>query len=317
MIESFPAIRSVGNRLRAVGVVFVAFVLYLVAWTVAGCIVGFLMVLRGLAEGGGEDLDASLLWIMLGVIGLAGVIGLIRALVRFPTRRRALEQLIMTESGAVIVDGEDHPQIRNLLDGLAIAAGTRRPRFAIVDDPAPNAFGIGSSPTNTIIGITTGLLATLTRPQLEAILAWQVVRISSFDIGLATWTTALTGDALAALKDVDGVSGALSRGFLFGPKRMSARLQAGTLRRAARRRDRLAVGYTRNPIALLEAFVILRRDGNELRTVSRTTAPLWIEVPQQAFAGSSREERLGRALGLDDRIAALAHIVGRPVPPTP
>ena len=64
---------------------------------------------------------------------------------------------MLEETGAVIADPGTHVQMRNLLEGVAIAGGIPVPRFAVIDDPAPNSFGVGTRPSSTILGVTTGL----------------------------------------------------------------------------------------------------------------------------------------------------------------
>jgi Zn-dependent protease with chaperone function len=43
----------------------------------------------------------------------------------------------------------------------------------VIDDPAPNSFGVGTRPSNTVVGITTGLADRLCRDELEAVLAYR------------------------------------------------------------------------------------------------------------------------------------------------
>ena len=52
--------------------------------------------------------------------------------------------------------------------------------------------------------------------------------------------------------------------------------------------------FTRNPASLIDALEALRDDPTQIHSVTRATAPLWLEVPEQD----------GRPL-LDARIAAL------------
>jgi heat shock protein HtpX len=84
-----------------------------------------------------------------------------------------------------------HNEVRNLLDGLAIAAGIPTPRFAMISDPSPNSFGVGTRRRQrAIIAITDGLVDHLSRDELEAVLAYEVTRIRSYDVALASWTVA-------------------------------------------------------------------------------------------------------------------------------
>jgi heat shock protein HtpX len=239
-----------------------------------------------------------------GICAVAFVIGFFTALVRIPFARRNLEHRVLAETGATVVLDDSHREVRNLLEGLAIAAGIAPPRFAVIDDPAPNSFGVGTKPEHAIVAVTTGLPDALTRDELEAVLAYEVTRIRSYDVALASWTVALTGGSISAL-DSDGglVSGVIG----FVPRRLAEWLQVWALRDQGTERDRAAVRFTRNPASLLRALEKLDADTTEVGHVTRATAPLWIEFPAHVVAGSPTRatRRLSESLLLDERIAAL------------
>ena len=69
------------------------------------------------------------------IIVLSFVGGLVIAVFRIPFARRNLERQVLRETGATISKSEDHVEVRNLLEGLAIAADIPPPRFAFIDDP--------------------------------------------------------------------------------------------------------------------------------------------------------------------------------------
>jgi heat shock protein HtpX len=239
-----------------------------------------------------------------GICAVAFVVGFFVALVKIPFARRNVERRVLAETGATVVTDDSHREVRNLLEGLAIAAGIPPPRFAVIDDPAPNSFGVGTKPVHAIVAVTTGLCDQLTRDELEAVLAYEVTRIKSYDVALASWTVALTGGSISAL-DSDGglVSGVI--GFL--PRRLAEWLQVWALRDQGTERDRAAVRFTRNPASLLRALEKLDADAAEVGHVTRATAPLWIEFPAHVVAGSPTRatRRLSQSLLLDERIAAL------------
>ncbi len=217
---------------------------------------------------------------------------------------------MLAETGAVVSDADDHRELRNLLDGLAIAGGIPAPRFAVITDAAPNSFGVGTRPENTIVGVTTGLSEQLTRDELEAVLAYEVSRIRSWDVALASWTVALTGGAISALHDDDSGMGMLKAVIGWIPRHVAERLQIWALRGQGRERDRAAVRFTRNPASLIRALEKLDANQSEITCVTRATAPLWIEFPARVLGDSqSRASReLGRALLLDERIDVLREL---------
>jgi heat shock protein HtpX len=267
------------------------------------------------SEAGLPDDLRLLKWVgffCLGVLVLSVVIGSVIALLRLPTLRRRLEAQVLLETGAHLADPEEHVEVRNLLAGLAIAAGVPVPRFAVIPDPAPNSFGVGTRPGRTIIGVTTGLVDRLNRDELEAVLSYEVSRIGSWDIALSSWAVALTSGAISTAEadDLKAIVGWI-------PARMAEWLQAWALRDQGEDRDRIAVRFTRHPEALITALEELHADQTEVSRVSRATAPLWIEVPARVYggAGSKRSRRLGTSLLLDERIGRLTRLAG--LPPRP
>jgi heat shock protein HtpX len=289
------------NRLKLLGTLVIATLLYWLAVMTAVVVVVMVLVLRIVFEGIDAFTSVDSLKILgiglLIVAALAAVAGSVIAAVRLPLQRRRLERQVLAESGARVVDDTTaERRVRNILDALAIAAQIPPPRFAVVDDPAPNSFAVGTRPQTAIVAVTCGAIDTLARDELEAVLAYEVSRIGSWDLALSSWTVALTGAAIGALDD--GVSqfvGAL-------PFRASARLRRWALHDTALDRDRAAVRFTRNPAGLLRALEAIRANPLEVQRVSAATAPLWLEVPARIPGGGP---------SLDERISALAELGGR------
>lgn len=303
------------NRLRILGLLVMATVVYWMAICAAAVATAIIGLLWLFSEAGVPDSFELLEWtgiFVLVVLALSVVIGSFLSLFRLPSLRRKLEKQVLTETGAHIAVPDEFPEVRNILEGLALSAGIPVPRFAVIPDPVPNSFGVGTRPKKTIIGITSGLPDTLTRDELEAALSYEVSRIGSWDIALSSWAVALTSGAIAAAEadDLKAIVGWI-------PARMAEWLQAWALRDQGENRDRIAVQFTRHPEALITALEKLDAEQGEVRRVSRATAPLWLEVPQGVYGGamSKRSKRLGTSLLLQERIGRLAHLAG--LPPRP
>ncbi len=303
------------NRLRILGLIILATVVYWMAVVAAAVATGLIVIFYLISEAGVPDDFEVLKWFgyfCLAVIGLSIVIGSLMSIVRLPTLRRKLEAQVLRETGAQLANPDAYPQVRNLLDGLALSAGVPAPRFAVIQDAVPNSFGVGTRPNQTIIGITSGLVDELDRDELEAALSYEISRIGSWDIALSSWAVALTSGAIANVEadDLRSIVGWI-------PGRMAEWLQAWALRDQGEDRDRIAVRFTRHPEALITALEKLEADQGEIRRVSRATAPLWLEVPNGVYASalSSRSKRLGTSLLLQQRIGRLTELAG--LPPRP
>jgi heat shock protein HtpX len=309
------------NRLRIVALVFLATLNYIVAVVMAAIALGIGVALAIIFYGGDvfSDTDTFVFFaIFLAVVAVgSAVIGILVGLFRIPFLRRRLERRVLSETGARVVAADEQTEVRNLLEGLAIASGLPPPRLAVIDDPAPNSFGVGTRPSNTVIGVTTGLGERLSRDELEVVLAYEVSRIRSWDVALSSWAVALTSGAISAVDDSEG-DNLLKAVFGFVPRRLGESLQVWALRDQGVERDRVAVQFTRNPISLIHALEKLDADSSTIQHVSRATAPLWLEFPAHVLGPfpSRATRRLARELLLDERIDHLRELAddgARPV----
>ncbi len=318
MAES-PDLFARRNRARIALLLVLATVNYMLAVALAAVAVALGIVVTIIANleiipDDGDTLKVFAIGIAA-IAVISFVVGLVLGLIRIPFSRRSLERQVLRETGAHIVGGEDHRVMRNLLEGLAIAGGVPVPRLAVIDDDAPNSFGVGTRPSNTIVGVTAGLSTHLSRDELEAILAYEVSRIRSWDVALASWTVALTSGAISAVDaDDDQVLKAV---FGYLPRRFGEWLQVWALRDQGVERDRAAVRFTRNPGSLIRALEKLDADTSAIKHVSRATAPLWVEFPVHALRGSSSKatRRLAKELLLDERIEYLRDLARLPPEP--
>jgi heat shock protein HtpX len=143
----------------------------------------------------------ALLYVVLGGVIIAAGGGLVVMVVLLAAM--ALGQLLLSERLALramharVVSAEDAPGLHALVERLAIQADVPMPRVAISDLAAPNAFAMGRSPKHATVCVTTGLLQTLERNELEAVLAHEVGHIKNRDVALMTMASFFA--SLAAL----------------------------------------------------------------------------------------------------------------------
>jgi heat shock protein HtpX len=125
----------------------------------------------------------------LGVSGLGAGLGLAVLVVGFAPGIG--ERAALRDAGATPADPDRWPGYANLVDGLASAAGLPRPRLYVADSDAANAFSVGRDPERSALVVTTGLLTTLNRVELEGVLAHELNHIWSWGARLATLGVAL------------------------------------------------------------------------------------------------------------------------------
>lgn len=206
------------------------------------------------------------------------------------------DKIVLTMTGAKVIDHDSAPQLFNLVQELTLASGLPMPKVAIVEDPAPNAFATGRNPDHAVIAFTTGILQVMDREQLQGVAAHELAHVANRDT-LVSAVAATTAGAIALLSDF------ILRISLFGggnrnregggnPIVLVAALLAtllapiaATLLKSAisRKRESLAdasaVEFTRNPTGLRRALETLQKDSTVVRQKSNAVAHMWIESP--------------------------------------
>jgi heat shock protein HtpX len=215
----------------------------------------------------------------------------------------ASDKIVLSMTGAKVINENDHPQLYNLVHEIVIASGLPMPKIAIVNDAAPNAFATGRDPEHAVIAFTTGLLEKMDREQVQGVVAHELAHVANRDT-LVSAVAATTAGALALMSDL------LIRMMWFGGARRSnnnggnplvliaallalilAPIAASLLKSAISRKrealaDATAVAYTRNPAGLRRALETLAADSTVVNQRSTAVAHVWIESPLDAKAAA-------------------------------
>ncbi len=205
----------------------------------------------------------------------------------------------------------------NVVEEMAIASGVTRPTIWLIEDPDPNAFATGTDPANSHIAVTTGLLATCNRDELQGVIGHELGHVKNLDMQLMTMVAGLVG-AVALMSDGMGrvlrhglVGGRSSRGgsrknnlgpliavvivlwlvsWILAP--LITRLMAvGISRRREYLADAMSAQFTRNPLALASALEKIEHAGAATRAIKGGVAHLCIADPLGRKL-SNREGRL-------------------------
>jgi heat shock protein HtpX len=229
------------------------------------------------------------------------------------------DKLVLTMTGAKLIQESDNPKLFGLVQEVCIASGLKLPKIAIVVDPAPNAFATGRNPEHALIAFTTGILEVMDRDELQGVIAHEMSHVANRDT-LVSAVAATTAGAIAVLSDV------LTRMMWFGGGRRDqnsnsnpllivfsllilvlAPIAAVLLKSAISRKreslaDATAVSFTRNPAGLRAALEVLARDSTVVQQRSTSVAHIWIESP---LDGSSVSKLFSTHPPIQERIAAL------------
>jgi len=230
------------------------------------------------------------------------------------------DKLVLTMTGAKLIQESDNPKLFNLIQEVTIASGMPMPKVAIVIDDAPNAFATGRNPEHALIAFTTGILDVMDRDQLQGVIAHEMAHVANRDT-LVSAVAATTAGAIAILSDM------LTRMMWFGGGRdrnregggnpialvislvilILAPLAAMMLKSAISRKreslaDATAVSFTRNPAGLRSALEVLAADSTVVQQRSTAVAHIWIESPLDA---KSVSKLFSTHPPIQDRIAVL------------
>jgi len=206
------------------------------------------------------------------------------------------DKIVLSMTGAKVIDHETAPQLFNLVHEITIASGLPMPKVAIVEDDAPNAFATGRDPEHAVIAFTTGILRVMDREQLQGVAAHELAHVANRDT-LVSAVAATTAGAIALMSDF------LLRMSLFGGGRRDSNgganpfiliaalvaailapiaavlLKAAISRKRESLADATAVAFTRNPTGLRRALETLAADSTVVHQKSNAVAHLWIESP--------------------------------------
>jgi heat shock protein HtpX len=238
----------------------------------------------------------------------------------------------------------EQKQLDNVVEEMAIASGLPKPKIWIVPDDDPNAFATGRDPATANIAVTEGLLRTLNRDELQAVVAHEMAHIANWDVRLLTLLAAIVG-AVGLMSDgmgrmlqggvrIGGGSGGGGRSSSSSDRNggkgdlgaiglvvlvlwlitlVVAPIVSRVLAMAvSRKRELLAdatgAQFTRNPAALASALEKLDAASAPTRSIRSGSAPLCIVDPSPSL-WSEREGGLANLLAthppIRERVARL------------
>jgi heat shock protein HtpX len=92
------------------------------------------------------------------------------------------DRIVLAAYRAQVVDPAQAPELCAIVANLAQRAGLPMPRVAIIPDATPNAFATGRDPDHAVVAVTEGILGTLSRQELEGVLAHELGHVKHRDI---------------------------------------------------------------------------------------------------------------------------------------
>jgi heat shock protein HtpX len=213
------------------------------------------------------------------------------------------DKQVLSMTNARPATREEFFDFYTVTENLAITAGVTMPKLYVIDDPAPNAFATGRNEKHGVVAATTGLLAMLSRAELEGVIAHELSHIRNRDILIMTVAVVLAG-FIAMIADFfmhisfmgggdrDDNKGGIIVLILGIVAIILAPIAAQLIQLAiSRRREYLADAsgalLTRYPEGLASALSKIEGYAHPMQKVSHATAHLFISNPLGATKGKA------------------------------
>jgi heat shock protein HtpX len=238
------------------------------------------------------------------------------------------DKMVLAMANAKEIDKADAPQLYNVVEEMAIAAGVPMPKVMVLETDALNAFATGNKPGNGTIAVTRGLVNSLSRDELQGVVAHEISHLANLDtrymvvVGVTVGLIALVCDMLlrslawgrgnrSSSSDKKG-GGAAILIILLIVVAILAPIAAKFVQMAVSRQreylaDATSVQFTRNPGGLISALGKLAEKAEPFPGVSRATQHLFIVNPVQTFTAKS-SALLATHPDIADRIARLRNL---------
>ncbi|WP_313103648.1 M48 family metallopeptidase [Brevundimonas sp.] len=140
-----------------------------------------LMMGFGLLPNSGGSLTQDLA-LAASMLGWTVPAALVAAAVWFVIAYFGNQMMIDAMTGARKVERRAEPELYNLLENLAISRGMKTPTLRIIESPSLNAYASGLHEGNYSVTVTRGLMQTLSRDEMECVLAHELTHVINKDV---------------------------------------------------------------------------------------------------------------------------------------
>ena len=226
------------------------------------------------------------------------------------------DKLVLSMHDAQEVDEHSALEFVAIVRELAQRAGLPMPRVYLMDSPQPNAFATGRNPRHAAVCATTGLLNTLSRDEVAAVIGHELGHVRNHDTLTMTITATIAG-AISMLAQLGmffggrrnnlGVVGSLLMLVLAPITAMIVQMAISRTREYAA--DNFGGRVSGQPDALASALVKISRiaEGvpNDTAEAHPATAPLFIVNP---LSGRGMDNLFSTHPSTENRVAALARL---------
>ncbi len=236
-------------------------------------------------------------------------------------------RMVLSMADAKEITKADAPQLYNIVEEMTIASGLPMPKILVMETDALNAFATGTTPSNSAIAVTRGLLDTLSRDELQGVVGHEMSHVANLDtrymtvVGVTVGLIALVSDMImrslqwGSFRNRDSDKKGSGSGFLIIiliVVAVLAPLAARAVQMAVSRQreylaDATSVQFTRNPSGLISALAKLEAAAKPFPGVSNATQHLFIVNPMQRITEKTTA-LMATHPEIGDRIARLRNL---------
>ncbi len=110
------------------------------------------------------------------------------------------DKIVLMASRAKVVSESEAPELHAMIRRLTTRADLPMPRIAVMETSVPNAFATGRNPENAVVAVTNGLMNTLNRDEVEAVLAHELSHVKNRDVRTLTIASFLSTVAFFVMR---------------------------------------------------------------------------------------------------------------------
>lgn len=267
-------------------------------------------------------------WRMVSGLGVAGALAMAAISILWSMISLAFgARMVLSMADAKEITKPDAPQLYNIVEEMTLASGLPMPKILVMETDALNAFATGTTPSNSAIAVTRGLLDTLSRDELQGVVGHEMSHIANLDtrymtvVGVTVGLIALVSDMImrslqwGSFRNRDSDKKSSGAGFLviiLIVVAVLAPLAARAVQMAVSRQreylaDATSVQFTRNPNGLISALAKLEAAAKPFPGVSNATQHLFIVNPMQRVTEKTTA-LMATHPEIGDRIARLRNL---------
>lgn len=207
------------------------------------------------------------------------------------------DKLVLMTTGSKPATKKDYFDFYTVAENISIAAGLPMPKLYVMQTEAMNAFATGRDPKHAVVAATTGLLKSLSRTELEAVIAHELGHVKNYDILFSSIVAVLVGTLVLVTdwlqrsffwfgirdNDNDRALGPIQLVMflvtIFVAPIVATLIQLAVSRKREYLADATGALITRNPDALANALIKISSSSLPLKTASGANAHLFISNP--------------------------------------